>query len=199
MIKRNKKYFENFSELAEEMFEASLDCSMSTCFIGDYDDTSELLGVLLSDYRNIISIMEIDIADIEMSGYDGPYLLTITEYGELFCQKAYWEEGDSLYHFEDDLCFVTPEYYDDAVEACYNEEVDFFEVYFGAVDEESESSDAEFHLIKDQDGRVSGFTYDNEDEGSCVHIHCCSCTPRDIGNVIDIYNIMTNALEKWFI
>ena len=192
-MKVKKGIFENDFELAETIYSYSLENSV--CLIGDFNFVSEVLKDLFFIDDGYLTIMSIELNMAELDGYDGPFLLTISEDGELWCQKAIYDERKGIVGFEDDIVFVQSKYIDGAVKACLNDEAEFYRIIFSD-DDIDQDENLDFQILLDQDEKPCGFEYNGGCDGYCCQIRFCSCEEMSMDDIIKAYNEFCDWFAK---
>lgn len=164
--------------------------------IGNYDFIVNIFKYLLffdfeSDYYQIAGI---NIGIPEYEGYDGPYLLSICEDGEIWCEKAIL--NNKFLKFDAKKVLIeSGEYLEDAKKSCLTEDPEFFIVYIGDDLHPSEDSSG-FHILTNDEDDPCGFEYHDEGYGYCYNIRYCSCEPKDMNSIVETYNRIAKEISK---
>ena len=190
-ISVKKEYIEDFWDLADVFAEEYSECEEGMCYIGDFKNCADLLkGIITFDDCDDLSIYSIELCNPDMDCYEGPYMITVTQDGEIFCGKAIWKD-DKFYCTECDVVYVQPEYLKKAIDSNCNFDAQIFCTYVGDEcfeDAEDDVPSGKLSIIQGDDGKPRGFAYHEEVDGECFDYTYCSCEPMSFEDVTDKFN-----------
>ena len=187
-----KIYFENYYEISQTMI-CDNDLNNDTGLIGDFELVSRALEDILFT-TDLFKIMNIELGTAECIGYDGPFLFSLTKDGEIWIQRAIPEGRDKIVFILEDHLYVQSKYVKDCKDINLNKHGTMYEICF----EEEQDEDPKFHILSNDDGNPCGFEYHDENDGHCYKMKYCSCEPKDIEDIISLYNKVAENFTKWF-
>ena len=194
----NKVYFDDYYDLAEIIYERAQEDGADIDVVGDYDMISQVLkNLVYADDADAYEFFNIELENEEVTGYDGPHVLTVESDGKVWCQKALTSKGEFL-RFEADMIFVQEDYLKNVLAASINDDAEFYVISTGGKDEDFNRNEGDFKLLKDQDNKPCGFEYDDEGDGYCCHLRYCSCDSKKLEEILGMYKDITDHLSKWF-
>lgn len=193
-----KTYFESYYDLADDIFETALqEDGADVAYIGDYESVKSVLkNFIYVDDGDLYNLFNLELENVEVTGYDGPFILMFSCDGDIWCQRAV--VSNMFVKFEDDIVYVQPKYYAAAIQACINDDTEFKVV--AVKDEEFEEDDCNrndgFKIIAgEDDDEPHGFQYNYDGDGYCIRLNCCFCEPQDIDRILEIYNKVAKAIS----
>lgn len=181
-------FYEDITNLATEVIDKmiELDGEGSVSVVANPDICADLLRELI--YIDGIEGYDFTLESIDINrDEDLPYLITLTGDGEIWAQKGIIEYGIHI-KLDDDVVFIEPEYYDEFNKVLLNKEAEMIKFVIG--------EDSSKGLIYSNDGRIAGFHFDDENDDHCCHIMYCSCTPKDVTSIVNMYNEILNILAN---
>lgn len=148
-----RKSFEDIESVVDEALD--IDCDYGVSFITKYENTTIILKELLG-YAELMPIL-IDVSDPLFDGYDKEFIISVTDNGEVFCEKLFRNNGylhptdgviyifddcddECLSHFYGYNCFLVNVNIDNGVESCCCSDSDIYK-----------------RAIKDESGAVIGY------------------------------------------
>ena len=187
----NKVNYDNISELAEEFLYAyydNKDESEVGIFINVEDATVLLRELIGQDYtlEDLLTVECLNIDPFE----DDVILITIDENGGIWAKNA--EGKDRFKIVESSIVFTEPRYYEDVK---LSNGTDDIEYTIFTVGEQADNGPKKVMIATNDDGRISGFKYEDNQDGHCFSVEYCSCAPiDDIKKMLEVCN---NILEEY--
>lgn len=187
-----KEYIEDFFEVAEIMYYAMIDEDKNVAFIGNYEEAVDVMkNVLLMDDENCLKVSMIDISDPDFGEYEGLYIIALSGDGYFWVNEVQKQDGE-LFNLkgEYDVVYTRPDYAKDVADKADDVCVVYFE---GETVEESNRS---LHLITDEEGKLKGFSFNDEGAGTCFNMELCSCGEIDADYLTNMIDRLLEAYTK---
>lgn len=187
----NKVNYINISELAEEIlytYYDNMDDSEISVFINVEDAAILLRELIGQDYtlEDVLSVESLNIDSFE----DDVILITIDENGGIWAENA--EGKDRFKIVESGIIFTDPLYYEDVK---LSNGTDDIEYTIFTVGEQADNGPKKVMIATNDDGRISGFKYEDNQDGHCFSVEYCSCDPiEDVKKMLEVCN---NILEEY--
>lgn len=174
---------------------------LSTFLSGDSEDISiyvdtekavwivrELIGQDYVDTDSLaIECMDIDPFEHEVT------LITIDSDGGIWVENAMGRNSFKV--VESSIVYVESQYYKEALDANDDDDIEYKVFSIG----EDESDNKKVMIATDEEGRIGGFRYEDNDDGHCFKVEYCSCVPvEDVPRMLEICNNILNEYEKMF-
>lgn len=203
-MKKGKLVVENDFDIAAAMFERFIDSGESVVLIADFEVCAVVVKELFSlDDDGFLFINGINLAEPEWDGYCGPFMLSISDDGGVWCEKAYWKDREEILRFEEDIVIADPKYYGKVIKACLNDDAEISELLYSddlstEYDDDSDNGNGNgFNIIRTEEGKPRGIECSGSGDGYCYEMKICSCEPVDLEEITDMYNSFMDYLSFW--
>ena len=188
----NKVNYDNISELAEEIlytYYDNMDDSEISVFINVEDAAILLRELIGQDYtlEDLLSVESLNIDSFE----DDVILITIDENGGIWAENA--EGKDRFKIVESSIIFTDPLYYEDVKLSNGTDDIEY--TIFTVGEQETDNKSKKAMIATNDDGHISGFKYEDNQDGHCFSVEYCSCDPiEDVKKMLEVCN---NILEEY--
>lgn len=148
--------FEGTFELGEDIIETVNDREEDVVVLDDYENMKKLIIDLIYNLEEV-DIVAVEISEPEFDGYDGPWLLTLSNDWKLYCEKGIREKSGKIPYF-DGYLYARKKYIDKAIK---DTEVEKFTVYGYEWDDDEDDFDEDEpkSCFKWDDDKHLGFSF----------------------------------------